>query len=388
VAELPGSADIVIVGGGAIGCSIAYHLALRGQTNVVVLERETLGSGSTSKAAGGIRAQFGTETEIRFSLEALDFFRRSRDELGVDAGFRPTGYLTLFNSEEALARARERIALQRSFGVDVRVISPHDAREIIPALAIDDLIAAVHCPTDGHAGPYEVTMGYVARARERGVRFVEETLVTNVRTEGDRVVGVETTAGTVATPIVVNAAGPAAARVGRMVGASLPVMPRRRHIFVTDEFPEIAGPTPHTADQASGFYFRKEQHRLIMSPGDVEDVGSDFEVPVDWTRMEETVDKALHRVPILEHARVTNAWAGLRPLTADDHAMMGEMPDVRGFFVAVGFCGHGFQHSPPAGKHLTELMLDGRSSIDLSLFDPLRFERKGAEVSDSSSHAN
>ena len=181
-------------------------------------------------------------------------------------------------SEEALARARERIALQRSFGVDVRIISPQDAREIIPALAIDDLVAAVHCPTDGHAGPYEVTMGYAARARERGVRFVEDTLVTDVLTEGDRVVGVETTAGTIATPIVVNVAG-LVGGAGRTDGrADLKVMPRReRHIFVTDEFPEIAGPTPHTADQASGFYFRKEQNRLIMSPGDAEDLGSDFE---------------------------------------------------------------------------------------------------------------
>jgi sarcosine oxidase subunit beta len=379
---LPKSADIVIVGGGAIGCSIAYHLALRGASNVVVLERETLGSGSTSKAAGGIRAQFGTDTEIKFSLEALDFFRRFKDEVGVDAEFRPTGYLTLISSEEALQRARERIALQRSFGVDVRIISPQEAREIIPALAIDDLIGAVHCPTDGHAGPYEVTMGYVARARERGVRFVQETLVTDVLTEGDRVVGVETTAGTIATPVVVNAAGPAAARVGRMAGADLKVMPRRRHIFVTDAFPDIAGPTPHTADQASGFYFRKEQERLLMSPGDAEDLGSDFEVPVDWSKLEETVERAMHRVPILEHARITNAWAGLRPLTTDEHAIMGQMPNMRGFLVAVGFCGHGFQHSPPAGKHMAELILDGHSSIDLSLFDPLRFERSTAVKDD------
>jgi sarcosine oxidase, subunit beta len=376
---LPRSADIVIIGGGAIGCSIAYHLGQRGAKDVVVLERETLGSGSTSKAAGGIRAQFGTEAEIRFSLEALDFFKRCKDELGVDAEFRPIGYLTLVVTEDDLAYFRKRVELQRSFGVDVRIISPDDARQIVPTLAVDDLIAAVHCPTDGHAGPYEVTMGYAARARDRGVRFCEETLVTGIQLEGDRVVGVETTRGTIATPIAVDAAGPAAARVGRMVGVDLKVMPRRRHIFVTDEFPAVKGPTPLTQDRGSGFYFRTEQNRLLLSPGDAEDIGNDQEAPVDWSRLEETVEKAVARVPILEQAHVTNAWAGLRPLTPDEHAILGPIPSVRGFYAAVGFCGHGFQHSPPAGKHMAELLLDGHSSVDLSLFDPLRFEHH-AEV--------
>jgi sarcosine oxidase subunit beta len=371
---VPKTADIVIIGAGAIGCSVAYHLGQRGQRNVVVLDRGTIGSGTTSKAAGGIRAQFGTEAEIKFSFEALDFFKRLKDEVGVDAEFRPIGYLTLISSEGDLAYFRQRVALQRSLGVDVRIISPRDAREVVPSLAVDDLIAAVHCPTDGFAGPYEVTMGYAARAREWGVRFCEETMATGIRRQGDRVVGVETDQGLIASPLVVNAAGPAAAHIGRMVGLDLPVLPRRRHIFVTDEFPEIAGPTPLTSDRESGFYFRKELGRVIMSPGDVEDIGSDFDVPVEWARLEETVEKAIRRVPSLERATITNAWAGLRPLTPDEHAIIGQIPSVPGFHVAVGFCGHGFQHSPPAGKHLAELILDGRSSVDLSLFDPLRFE--------------
>jgi glycine/D-amino acid oxidase-like deaminating enzyme len=372
---LPKSADIVIIGGGAIGCSIAYHLGLRGTRNVVVLDRAALGSGSTSKAAGGIRAQFGTEAEIKFSFEALEFFKRFKDEMGVDAEFKPIGYLTLVSDEDDLAYFKQRVALQRSLGVDVRIISPQDAGQIIPKLKTDDLIAAVHCPTDGMAGPYEVTMGYVARAREHGIRFCEDTLVTGIQKQGDRVVGVETDQGTIATPLVVNAAGPAAATVGRMVGLDLKVMPRRRHIFVTDEFPEIDGPIPVTQDRKSGFTFRKEMGKVLMSPGDVEDTGSDYEVPVDWSRLEETVEKAVRRVPELEHASIANAWAGLRPLTPDEHAILGQAPGVRGMLLAVGFCGHGFQHSPPAGKHLAELILDGRASVDLSLFDPTRFDR-------------
>jgi sarcosine oxidase subunit beta len=210
------------------------------------------------------------------------------------------------------------------------------------------------------------------------VRFQEGVNTTGVRVDGGRVNAVQTDAGQIATPVVVNAAGPAAARVGRMVGVDLKVLPRRRHIFVTEDFPEVAGPVPLTQDRSTGFYFRKELERVLMSPGDVEDVGSDTEVPVDWSKLEETVDKAINRVPILAQARVTNGWAGLRPLTPDEHAIIGELPNVRGYFAAVGFCGHGFQHSPPAGKHLAELIVEGRSSVDLSLFDPMRFDAPGA----------
>jgi sarcosine oxidase subunit beta len=373
VTDVPATAEIVIVGAGAIGCSIAFHLAERGITDVVVLERATIGSGSTSKAAGGIRAQFGTETEIAFSLEAIEFFHHAPERLGVDVEFRPIGYLTLVSDPDDLRGYARRVALQQGMGVDVRMISPQDAGEVVPALAIDDLLAAVYCPTDGYAGPYEVTMGYVARARAAGVQFCEGVTITGFQVRNGRVVSVETSAGSIATPIVVNAAGPAAARIGRMLGVELPVLPRRRHIFVTDDFPEIAGPVPLTQDRSSGFYFRKELQRVLMSPGDVEDIGSDGEVPVDWGRLEETVDKAVRRVPVLANATISGGWAGLRPLTPDEHAILGSVPGVEGAYLAVGFCGHGFQHSPPAGKHLTELILDGRSSIDLSVFDPRRF---------------
>ncbi|HEX8966411.1 MAG TPA: FAD-binding oxidoreductase [Chloroflexota bacterium] len=376
---LPGTADVVVIGAGAIGCSVAYHLAEMHVADVVVLEQHTIGSGTTSKAAGGIRAQFGTPTEIIFSLEALDFFRSCKQRLGVDAEFRQIGYLTLISSEDDLRLFEQRVALQRRYGVDVSVIGADDARHLVPALRTDDLIAAVHCPTDGYAGPSEVTMGFVARARERGVRFLEGVTTSGVRRAGGRVTGVETSAGFIAAPVVVNAAGPAAARVGRMVDADLKVLPRRRHIFVTEDFPRLPGPVPLTQDRSSGFYFRKELERVLMSPGDVEDIHSDGEVPVDWTRLEETVDKAIKRVPLLAEARITSGWAGLRPLTPDEHALIGELPDVPGFFVAVGFCGHGFQHAPPAGKHLAELIVQGRSSVDLALFDPMRSFQGGPE---------
>jgi sarcosine oxidase subunit beta len=371
--SLPGTASVVVIGGGVVGCSIAYHLARRRQRDVVVLERESVGAGTTSKAAGGIRSQFPTETEIRFSLEAIGVFERFAEEFGADIGYRKIGYLFLISDAEDLAGYRERMALQRRLGVDVREITPAEAKAIVPALRVDDLIAAVWGPTDGMAGPAEVTNGFARRARELGVRIVEGVDVTAIDVERGRVRGVRTSQGAITAPIVINAAGPVAAQVGRLAGVDVAVHPRRRHIFFTEPFPEIPGPVPLTTDRASGFYFRKEMEQLLLSPGDVEDIGEDFTVPVDRARIDETVEKALHRIPIVEKARIAGGWAGLRPLTPDDHAIIGWAPNVEGFFLAVGFGGHGFQHSPATGRYVSEWLLDGKPSLDLSLFDPGRF---------------
>jgi sarcosine oxidase subunit beta len=371
--SLPRTASAIIIGGGVVGCSIAYHLAGRGLRDVLVLERETVGSGTTSKAAGGIRAQFSTETEIRFSLESIGVFERFEDEFGVDPGYRKIGYLFLVSDAADLRGFEGRIALQRRLGVDVRVITPDDARKLVPALRVDDLLAAVWGPGDGLAGPAEVTAGFARRARERGARIAEGVRVTAIERDGDRVTGVTTTDGAVSAPLVVNAAGPAAARVARLAGVEVPVHPRRRHIFFTEPFPEIPGPVPLTTDRASGFYFRKELDQVLLSPGDVQDIGEDFEVPMDAAMVGETVQKAVDRVPVLEQARIAGGWAGLRPLTPDDHAIIGWAPGVTGFFLAVGFGGHGFQHSPATGRHVAAWIADGKPAMDLTLFDPARF---------------
>ena len=380
--SIPSTASVVIIGGGVVGCSIAYHLARRGLRDVVVLERDTVGSGTTSKAAGGIRAQFPTETEIRFSLEAIRVFERFHEEFGVDIGYRKIGYLFLISHEDDLRGFEERMALQRSLGVDVRLITPKDAQALVPALRVDDLVAAVWGPHDGMAGPAEVTNGFARRARELGVRILEGVDATGIDLESGRVRGVRTGHGRIEAARVVNAAGPSAARVGRLAGLAIAVLPRRRHIFFTEPFPELAGPVPLTTDRASGFYFRKEMEQVLLSPGDVEDVGDDLNVAVDSSKVETTVQMALHRIPVIENARIAGGWAGLRPLTPDDHAIIGPAPGVEGMFLAVGFGGHGFQHSPATGRYVAEWMLDGRPSIDLSLFDPERFARGSGRAHD------
>ncbi len=367
----PRAADIVIIGAGAIGASIAYHLARRGARDVVVLERDTVGAGSTSKAAGGIRVQFGTPVEIEFSQRGIAFFQRFEDEMGVPCDFHQEGYLFVVTDEPTLARFRANVALQQSLGADVRIIAPDDARALVPALVVDDVLAAVWGPTDGYASPNDVVQAYAAQARARGVRILEETEVTGLRVEGGRVTAVETAAGAIATRLVVNAAGPWAPLVGRMAGLRLPVDPRRRHIFVTDAFDGVRHPLPLVTDTGTGFYCRSEQGAILMSPGDIGDTTA-YEAEVDWSALEGAVEKAVRRIPALEGARVRHAWAGLRPLTPDGRAILDWAPGVDGLFLAVGFCGHGFQHSPAVGETVSEWLLDGRPRIDCS---DLRLDR-------------
>jgi sarcosine oxidase subunit beta len=366
---------VVIVGAGAIGCSIAYHLAARGQSDVVVVERGPIGAGSTSKAAGGIRAQFANELEIRFSLEGIDLFKRFKDEFGVDIGYVQDGYLFVVTDPAVLARYERNVQFQNTFGVPSQIITPAEVREIAPGISLDGVIAGVWCPMDGHATPNDVCMAFAAGARQRGVRFLEETTVTAMRQlPGDRLL-VETTDGAIETPLVVIAAGSNAAPVARMLGpgvVDVPVVPKRRHIFVTDAIEGLARHLPLVIDTGSGFYARSEGPGLLISPGDVGDVTDYLEAAVDWGALEQTVEKGVMRFPLLEHAAVRSGWAGLRPLTPDDHAIVDWLTGVPGVFCAVGFCGHGFQHSPATGRHVAAWLLDGQPELDLA---PLSFAR-------------
>ena len=366
------TADIVVIGAGAIGCSIAYHLARRGVRDVVVLERETVGSGSTSKAAGGIRVQFGTRVEVEFSLRSIEFFKRFEDEMGVPCDYRQEGYLILLPDEADLARFRVNVALQTSLGAEVRIVTPAEARAIVPELNVDDILAAAWGPMDGYASPNDVVQAYAAQARARGVRILEGEAVTGIELSGDRVVAVRTAGGRIETSLVVNAAGPQASLVGRMVGLELPVDPRRRHIFVTGEFPAVRHPMPLVIDRSSGFYCRSEGRQILMSAGDVGAV-TEFTPTVDWGMLDETVAKAIHRVPALEGASVQHAWAGLRPLTPDEHGILDWAPGVHGLYLAIGFCGHGFQHSPAAGQIAAEVLTGASPSIDVTGLGMARF---------------
>jgi len=383
-ATMAETADIVIVGAGIIGCSLAYHLALQGATKVVVLDKDLICSGSTGKSAGGIRQQFATELNISLSMESIRMFERMPDELGVDAGFRRVGYLFLASTESELDLFRRNVALQQRCGVPVRMVDAEDIRRLVPFLHLDGILGGTHCATDGYAAPYEVTMGYAAAARRRGVRILEQRPVTGLLRSGSRVVGVETREGSLHSPVVVNAAGAYAGLIGDMAGVDVPIKPFRRQLFTTHPISAFAAEPPLTIDYHRNWYFRGELGGCLFSgPKDEE---STFNTNLDWEHIAESVEQAVVRLPLLAEAEIHRGSAGLYEISPDNNAILGPVPELEGFFVAGGHSGHGFQHGPIVGKLMAELILTGNPSIDIGCLRIERFRTGNAVLEPMTMH--
>jgi sarcosine oxidase subunit beta len=367
-------ADVVIIGGGIVGLSIAYYLALRGAGKIVLFEKGQLGEGSTSRCVGGIRTQFSTEINIRFSLESLKTFEQFKEEFGVDPEFKRIGYLFLATTEWEIGAFRENIKLQRKFNIPVEFLSPDEIRSRWPYLRTDDILGGTFCSWDGYAGPSEVLSGFVNGAKRAGVKICEGMEIMGISLARGRIHSVKTKGEEILTPVVVNAGGPHAASIGEMADIKIPVKPLRRQIFITAPFHVTNGPIPLTIDFHRGWYFRKEGNGLLLSgPLDSE---PSFSLNVDYEAMAETSENAMVRVPALEKARIARGWAGLYEISPDHHAILGKVPEVEGLILANGLSGHGFQHSPAVGKVISELITDGEArTIDISSLSIERFEK-------------
>ena len=366
-------AGIVIIGGGIIGTSIAYHLAKRGVANdVLVLEQATVASGTTSAAGGGIRSQFSTEVNIRFSIESVAFWRRWDDEIGLPVDYRECGYLLLATTPEERVQFKKNVALQNSLGVPTRFIEPKDAADILRGLYVDDLSGAAWNPTDAQAGPNEAAKAFARRARERGVRIREDARVTGIDVSSGRVRAVRTATGTIDTERVIIAAGPWSAVVGRMAGIEVPVHPYRRTIFVSEKF-DWPTPFPIVLDIHAGWSVSRDGDGVHMS-GKTDDHES-FDRTVDWGHLEDAAEHAVHRLPPLKEARWgKRAFAGTYDTTPDNHAIVDAAEEIEGLYLSCGFSGHGFQHSPAAGRITADLVLDGRvTGIDIEQLSLTRF---------------
>jgi sarcosine oxidase subunit beta len=368
------TADVVIIGGGVIGVSIAYHLALKKAGRIILLEKGQLGEGSTSRCVGGIRSQFSTEINIFFSLESIKTFERFEEEFGTNPEFKRIGYLFLATTELEMRVFKENIKLQRKFGIPVELLNPDEIKARWPYLRVDDILGGTFCPWDGYAGPNEVLSGFVSGAKKAGVRIYEGTEVLGISLSKGKVNGVKTKREEISTPIVVNAGGPFASAIGEMAGVKIPVKPLRRQIFITAPFHLTNQAIPLTIDFHKGWYFRQEVDGLLLSgPLDSE---PSFNLGIDYEAMAETSENAIYRVPILERARIARGWAGLYEISPDHHAILGKVPEVEGFILANGFSGHGFQHSPAVGKVITELIVEGKATtIDISPLSIERFEK-------------
>jgi sarcosine oxidase subunit beta len=369
------TADVVIVGGGVVGTSIAYHLARRDVGGgVVLLERNTLGSGSTGAAVGGIRSQYSTEINIRLSLESVQFWRHFEEIMGLPSDYREDGYLFLGTTEAQREQFERNVRLQNTLGVPSRLVDHAEIERLVPGLTTTDVLAATYSAEDGSAGPNEATQAYAARARQGGVRIFENVRATGISVASGRVSGVQTELGRIDTRCVVNAAGPWAAEIGAMAGIDVPVKPYRREIFVSEPFPpEVIGRIPLVIDLRTGWYFRREGAGILMSGA--KDSRSSFDTYVDWAGLPRIAAIAVQRMPVLEHARFgSRAWAGLYDVSPDDHAILGVVPGVEGYYCANGFSGHGFQHSPATGRLMAELILDGVTrGIDIGPLSITRF---------------
>lgn len=366
------TAPVVVIGAGCIGAAIAYHLGRRGVQDVVVLERELFsGAGSTGKCAGGIRQQFSSEVNVRICQESVRQYERFDAEMGTDRVFWQVGYLFLLSDGAQWAAFQRQAEFQRSLGVPVETLTPAQVHDRLPLVNVEGVLGGTFCGTDGLADPHRVTQAYEAKARALGAKFRFGVSVTGIRREGGRITGVQTSAGDIDTPVVVNAAGAWSAEIARWAGVDLPVLPYRRHCFTTKPLAFVDESLPMIVDMKSGVYMHRESGGLLLGLAD-KDEPSSFDTSVNWDFLERVVEGAVERVPALEVAEIAHGWAGLYETTPDHNAVLGPPVDAPGMLLATGFSGHGFMQAPAIGQLITEWIVDGKPAIDVS---ELRLER-------------
>jgi sarcosine oxidase subunit beta len=376
------TADVAIVGAGIMGVSTAYHLARLGARRVVIVERDVVCSGSTALASGGIRHQYVNRLGIELTTHAIVTYERFADEFGVDPNFRQHGYLLLVGTEEGMTVARRSAELQRSLGVDVSVLNPEDTRALCPYLHTQDLAGASYTPRDGFADPYLCTTAIAARARELGVSIRQGEEVRGFVRAGDRVTGVVTTTETIEAGAVVIATGAWSGGVGKLAGVDIPVVPHRRHKFITAAFPTdvIPAATPFIIDLSQGISMRREGEGVLLGIGRPDEPSS-FRTDVDRSLEALVVERAVHRAPALAEARLMRGWAGLYEMTPDQTGIVSAVPGVAGLYVIAGFSGHGFMHGPIAGQLMAELVALGAArTMDIAPLSLSRFARGEANV--------
>jgi sarcosine oxidase subunit beta len=379
------TAEVVLVGGGIVGSSIAYHLVAAGCKNVLVLERETAqGKGSTGKSMGGVRAQFSTAVNIQMSLYSIPFYAGFEERLGFPCDYRPQGYLFCATNAGHMAYLRANHEKQLAVGLkNVRLVGADEIRSQFPELRGDDMVGGSFCSTDGFVDPYSAMIGFMTWALDRGATLWKNASVTKITRHGGDF-EIATTRDKVLARKVVNCAGAWGASIANMVGIDLPVEPLRRMLVPTEPFDQFPHTAPMIIDMSTGFHFRPESRGFLLAWNDPEETPG-YKTDFDPGFIEKILTRAADRVPVFENVAVNprRAWAGLYEMTPDHHPILGESPEVPGFFFANGFSGHGVMHSPATGKILSDLILAGKTElIDVSLLNFARF-REGRMIRES-----
>jgi len=374
--NIPESAEVVVIGGGVMGASAAFHLAEAG-VGVVLVEREQLASGSTSKAAGGVRAQFSDELNIRIAMRSLAAFEAFGTRPGADIGLHQNGYLFLLTNPADVASAENDVALQQSLGVPSVMLTAAQAAELSPFVNVSDVLAASYCPIDGHCTPESVVLGYAAGARRHGARILTNTSVTGIEMTGSTIEGVHTSAGFIATSTVICTAGAWSPAIGTMVGIEIPVSPVRRPIWFTEPMTNVPKNCPMTIDFSTGFYFHPEGPGLLFGMADRDQpAGFEHEIKPDW--LERVSEEIGRRAPALLDVGVAGGWTGFYEVTPDHNALIGESTEVNRFLYATGFSGHGFLQGPAVGELLRDFVLGHEPFVDVSGLALERFAHGGS----------
>jgi sarcosine oxidase subunit beta len=360
------TADIVIIGGGIVGSSIAWHLMHAGCKSVLVIERESSqGKGSTGKSMGGVRAQFSTPVNIQMSLYSIPFYARFEEVVGHPADYRPQGYLFLATKDSHLAYLRNNFERQKKLGLKTaRLLSADEIRTMLPQLRSDDVLGGSFCSTDGFVDPYSVMNGFMASAVEHGATLWKKAEVTGITKDQEGAFRMETSRGPVSTRTIVNAAGAWAAQIAKFVGIDLPVEPLRRMLVPSEPFSDFPHSSPMVIDMSTGFHFRPEGRGFLLAWNDPEETPG-YKTDFEASFIEKILMHAADRVPAFENLPINpkRAWAGLYEMTPDHHCILGPLADVPGFFLANGFSGHGVMHSPATGKILADLILQGKTNV-------------------------
>jgi sarcosine oxidase subunit beta len=375
--EVPPSANVVVIGGGVMGASIAFHLAEAGVPDVLLLERGDLAGGSTSKAAGGVRAQFSDPVNIALGLRGLDAFEDFPNRPGQQIDLHQPGYLFVLTDPDQVAVYEESVALQNSMGVPSRMLTPEEAAALSPGIDTSDVLAAAFHARDGYCSPESVVLGYASGARRHGATVRTHVSVTGIVVDGDRIAAVETNHGPVQTGTVVCAAGAWSKQIGDMAGVPLPVLPLRRQILITEPLDDALSSTlpdtmPMTIDAATTFYLHREGPSVLlgMSYQD-EEPGFSEEYSEDW--LPDLMEAMERRCPALLDVGVAYRWVGFYEVTPDHNALIGESPHVSRFLYATGFSGHGFLQGPAVGEVIRDLYLGHEPVVDVSPFTAERF---------------
>ena len=372
--DIPSTADIVVIGGGVMGASTAYHLASAGAGTVILLEKEPyFGQGATGRCAGGVRYQFATAINVQLSIASLAMLENFEQITGQDPLYRKCGYLFVLTQEAGVAKFKSNVTMQNQLGVQTKWLNADDLHALLPMMRFEDALAGTFHADDGLADPNSVVMGYIQSARQLGVTAFTDVDVLDIEIAGNQVKRVVTNSGSIETQVVVNAAGPWAGLVGRMVGLELPITPIRRQMLTTTPLPDLSDDFPFVIDFAQSLYFHREGEGVLTGMSNPnEKPGFDQSIDGEWELV--AMQAAVDRMPMLESAGRQIGWAGLYEVTPDAHPIFGGTP-IDGFFLVGGFSGHGFMHGPISGKLMSEIILEGKSqTVDVSSLDLARFD--------------